>query len=282
MRLDDALADEEAEAGAARVGAAGLPEALEHPVEIARGDPLPRVGDEEADAVRVRRGADTLTLLAELGLQRWSGIGDPATSVRYGRGGANHLEVPKDESNPYFTFDPAKCIVCNRCVRACEEVQGTFALTIQGRGFDSKVSASIDERKILLVDDVLYTGRTTRAALDALIDAGCDGLKLLLGKPDLSMILNGTLAGLVAITAGCNAVSVNGSIIIGFAAGVIVVYSVLFFVPRERYDSRVRERVGEIDAPVGPRVDADDDWVQVPSTSRHILPLGFLSASSRG
>ncbi len=49
--------------------------------------------------------------------------------------------LPKDESNPYFTYDPSKCIVCSRCVRACEEVQGTFALTIQGRGWDSRVSA---------------------------------------------------------------------------------------------------------------------------------------------
>ncbi len=54
---------------------------------------------------------------------------------------ANPRYTPKDESNPYFTFDPSKCIVCSRCVRACEEVQGTFALTIEGRGFDSKVSA---------------------------------------------------------------------------------------------------------------------------------------------
>ena len=61
--------------------------------------------------------------------------------VRYGYEGANHLDAPKDETNPYFTFDAAKCIVCSRCVRACEEVQGTFALTIAGRGFDSKVSA---------------------------------------------------------------------------------------------------------------------------------------------
>ena len=61
--------------------------------------------------------------------------------VRYGYAGENHLELEKDESNPYFTFDASKCIVCSRCVRACEEVQGTFALTIQGRGFDSKVSA---------------------------------------------------------------------------------------------------------------------------------------------
>ncbi len=61
--------------------------------------------------------------------------------VRYGYAGENHLSAPKDESNPYFTFEASKCIVCSRCVRACEEVQGTFALTIQGRGFESKVSA---------------------------------------------------------------------------------------------------------------------------------------------
>ena len=68
--------------------------------------------------------------------------------VRYGYDGANHLEAVKDESNPYFTFDPAKCIVCSSCVRACDEVQGTLALTISGRGFESKVSASIDEKFI--------------------------------------------------------------------------------------------------------------------------------------
>ncbi len=62
--------------------------------------------------------------------------------VRYGYAGENHLDAKKDTSNPYFTFDPSKCIVCSRCVRACEEVQGTFALTIQGRGFESKVSPS--------------------------------------------------------------------------------------------------------------------------------------------
>jgi formate dehydrogenase major subunit len=64
--------------------------------------------------------------------------------VRYGFKGDNHFDAEhrceKDESNPYFTYDPAKCIVCNRCVRACEETQGTFALTIAGRGFESRVS----------------------------------------------------------------------------------------------------------------------------------------------
>ncbi|PQO93218.1 formate dehydrogenase subunit alpha [Massilia phosphatilytica] len=62
--------------------------------------------------------------------------------VRYGYEGSNHLRMAKDESNPYFTYDPSKCIVCNRCVRACEETQGTFALTIEGRGFASRVAAS--------------------------------------------------------------------------------------------------------------------------------------------
>jgi formate dehydrogenase major subunit len=61
--------------------------------------------------------------------------------VRYGYQGLNHLMEKADLSNPYFSFDSSKCIVCNRCVRACEETQGTFALTISGRGFDSRVSA---------------------------------------------------------------------------------------------------------------------------------------------
>ena len=60
--------------------------------------------------------------------------------VRYGYEGENHLDAPTDSSNPYFSFDESKCIVCSRCVRACDEVQGTLALTIVGRGFESKVS----------------------------------------------------------------------------------------------------------------------------------------------
>ncbi len=78
--------------------------------------------------------------------------------VRYGYDGENHVFaknradastnfnwMPKDESNPYFTYDPSKCIVCSRCVRACEEVQGTFALTIEGRGFGSRVSPGMHQ-----------------------------------------------------------------------------------------------------------------------------------------
>ncbi|MEC8427622.1 MAG: molybdopterin-dependent oxidoreductase, partial [Pseudomonadota bacterium] len=60
--------------------------------------------------------------------------------VRYGLTDNNHLDAEKDQSNPYFSFDPSKCIVCSRCVRACEEVQGSVALSVEARGFDSKIS----------------------------------------------------------------------------------------------------------------------------------------------
>ncbi len=65
---------------------------------------------------------------------------DTHFKVKNTSGEANPLYIPRDDSNPYFSYDPQKCIVCSRCVRACEEVQGTFALTIEGRGFDSRVS----------------------------------------------------------------------------------------------------------------------------------------------
>ena len=66
------------------------------------------------------------------------------TETSYERG-SMHRPLEVDRSNPYFEFDPQLCIVCSRCVRACEETQGTFALTVQGRGFASKIAASEDE-----------------------------------------------------------------------------------------------------------------------------------------
>ncbi len=66
-------------------------------------------------------------------------------NVRYGFSGDNHFDAKVDDSNPYFVFDERKCILCSRCVRACDEVQGTMALTVEKRGFESKISASMDE-----------------------------------------------------------------------------------------------------------------------------------------
>ncbi len=62
-----------------------------------------------------------------------------SAEVRYGLG-RQHVEEATDVSNPYFDYDPAACIVCSRCVRACDDIQGTFALTVEGRGFDSRIT----------------------------------------------------------------------------------------------------------------------------------------------
>ena len=63
--------------------------------------------------------------------------------VRYPEG-KNHLDRKKDLSHPYMTSDMSKCINCYRCVRACDEVQGEFVLSMAGRGFDSRIVKSND------------------------------------------------------------------------------------------------------------------------------------------
>jgi len=83
--------------------------------------------------------------------------------VRYGYDGENHNDAPTDDSNPYFSFDESKCIVCSRCVRACDEVQGTLALTVEGRGFKSKISASMDET--FMESECVSCGACVQAAL---------------------------------------------------------------------------------------------------------------------
>ena len=132
-------------------GGKGTPAACTTPV--AEGM---RVRTQSAKLEKLRRGVmelyisdhplDCLTCPAngDCELQDMAGVVG-LREVRYGFDGENHLDAPKDTSNPYFDFDDSKCIVCSRCVRACDEVQGTFALTISGRGFDSRVSASAGE-----------------------------------------------------------------------------------------------------------------------------------------
>ena len=82
-------------------------------------------------------------------------------NVRYGYEGANHLNDATDASNPYFSYDPSKCIVCNRCVRACDETQGTFALTVDGRGFASRIAAG--QNDAFLASDCVSCGACVQA-----------------------------------------------------------------------------------------------------------------------
>ncbi len=103
--------------------------------------------------------------------------------VRYGYEGANHLAAEKDDSNPYFTFDPAKCIVCSRCVRACDEVQGTLALTVDGRGFASHIAASQDQD--FLSSECVSCGACVQACpTSALIEKEVEKI----GTPDRAVV----------------------------------------------------------------------------------------------
>jgi formate dehydrogenase major subunit len=104
--------------------------------------------------------------------------------VKNTSGEANPLYIPRDDSNPYFSYDPQKCIVCSRCVRACEEVQGTFALTIEGRGFDSRVSfgAKTDNA---LASDCVSCGACVQACPTATLQ---EKSVIEIGTPERSVI----------------------------------------------------------------------------------------------
>ena len=91
--------------------------------------------------------------------------------------------MPKDESNPYFTYDPSKCIVCSRCVRACEEVQGTFALTIEGRGFESRVSPGMTES--FLASECVSCGACVQACPTATLT---EKAVIEIGQPEHSVV----------------------------------------------------------------------------------------------
>ncbi|RRH74302.1 formate dehydrogenase subunit alpha [Falsigemmobacter faecalis] len=99
-------------------------------------------------------------------------------------GMANPLWQPKDETNPYFTYDPAKCIACSRCVRACEEVQGTFALTMEGRGFDSRIKAG-GPADSFLTSDCVSCGACVQACPTATLQ---ENKVIEIGTPDRSVL----------------------------------------------------------------------------------------------
>ena len=104
--------------------------------------------------------------------------------VRFGYDGANHLGQQPDVSNPYFLFAPDKCIACSRCVRACDEVQGTLALTIEGRGFASKVSAGQATDDFLSSECVSCGACVQACPTSALMEKSVKEL----GKPERSVV----------------------------------------------------------------------------------------------
>ena len=102
--------------------------------------------------------------------------------VRYGYDGANHLDAPTDTSNPYFTFEASKCIACSRCIRACEETQGTFALTMEGRGFGSMISAGGTD---FMNSECVSCGACVQACPTATLN---EKSVIAMGKPEHSVV----------------------------------------------------------------------------------------------
>jgi formate dehydrogenase major subunit len=89
------------------------------------------LSDHPADCAGCARGdCEMQALAATVGV----------AEIRYPHRQPARQHAAHDETNPYFAYDPAACIVCSRCVRACGEIQGTFALTVAGRGLESVVS----------------------------------------------------------------------------------------------------------------------------------------------
>jgi formate dehydrogenase major subunit len=154
---------------------------------------------------RIRRGVmelyisdhplDCLTCSANGNCELQDAAGEVGLrDVRYGYDGANHLSAPIDASNPYFQFEPSKCIVCSRCVRACEEVQGTFALTVQGRGFASKIAAGMNEP--FLASECVSCGACVQACPTATL---MEKSVVEIGQPEHSVVTTCAYCGV-----GCN------------------------------------------------------------------------------
>lgn len=84
---------------------------------------LPRAPEEHTELAQVAR-------FFEIGEPRWQG--------------ATHTP-DLDERHPYLVMQHEMCISCGRCIRACDEVQGAFALTATGRGFNANITAGLDQ-----------------------------------------------------------------------------------------------------------------------------------------
>ena len=115
---------------------------------------------------------------------------------------------------------------------------GVFILWFCWFGFNGGSSLSLATDEAMTLTGLVCFNTNLAAAVATCVTMIFTWLRY--GKPDVSMTLNGSLAGLVAITAGCDAVSPFGAFIIGFVAGLLVVLSVEFF-----------DKIAKIDDPVG-------------------------------
>lgn len=114
---------------------------------------------------------------------------------------------------------------------------GCFILWFCWFGFNGASTVSMEGDSIALAGKV-FVNTNLAAAIATCVTMAFTWIKY--GKPDVSMSLNGSLAGLVAITAGCDAVSPIGAAIIGAVAGILIVLGVEFI-----------DKVLKIDDPVG-------------------------------
>ena len=153
-------------------------------------------------------------------------------STRYGR--QNPISERWNSEEQLVSWRVAWADVTNRYLESAGREERIDHRSNAARGLDEiptiheGVTARALERKGIIAD---------RCEINRQIKADNT---LRYGKPDVSMTLNGSLAGLVAITAGCDTVSPFGAFFIGFVAGLLVVLSVEFF-----------DNIAKVDDPVG-------------------------------
>jgi formate dehydrogenase major subunit len=170
-------------------GRKGYPASCTTPAEAGM-----KVRTQSSKLSNIRHGVMELYLSdhpAECRSESGSGVSEMAdlartlgvTDIRYGDAVRTHLGAIVDNSNPYFRFDASRCIVCSRCVRACDNIQGTFALTVEGRGFESKIVASMDQS--FLESECVSCGACVQACpTDALVEKSV----IEKGAPDRSIV----------------------------------------------------------------------------------------------